>query len=375
MGIFLNSNQQKTFYLFLSLYLISTYILIGTIAYNYYDTQKKWIHLEVHNELNKKADELAMSLSKKKNIDYAKLDLSDKNFNVEFINNESKKYPLKVFNTGVFDKNKLCMLATKVSIKNNNWGFVITDKTLTNTKKQLQNKVQIIFFIIIILVGVFAYILSKLFLKPINDHIDNLHNFIKDVNHELNTPITSLIMSSKQLSKKYDKKLINNITISTKQLYEIYKSLIEINFTSKDDNKSNVNLKDLLHSSLDYFTEILSSKNIEVKHTINDFVFLANQEKIQMVFNNLISNAIKYSNVNSKIEIYLENNIVTIKDYGVGIKKELQDKIFSRYYQANDSVRGFGIGLDITKRICKEYDIKIELESYENENTTFKLTF
>ena len=46
-----------------------------------------------------------------------------------------------------------------------------------------------------------------------------------------------------------------------------------------------------------------------------------------------------------------------------------------RYYQSNETVRGFGIGLDVIKKICKEYDIKIKLESYENKSTTFTLIF
>ena len=181
----MNSSQKKTFYLFLSLYLISTYILLGTIAYNYYESKKKWIHMEVHDQLNKKADIIAMKLSKYKQNNYKQLKLSNKQFDIEFVNENSKKYPNKLFNTGVYDENKQCKLATTVSISNNKWGFVIVDKTLRHRKENMKNQIEIIFFIIIILVGIFAYILA------LNVHV--FYDFVLLTRHDSPTLLIKCI--------------------------------------------------------------------------------------------------------------------------------------------------------------------------------------
>ena len=67
MDTFLNKSQKKTFYLFLSFYLISSYILLGTIAYIYYESQKQYLHVNVHYQLHEKADDLLNEIDAKHN--------------------------------------------------------------------------------------------------------------------------------------------------------------------------------------------------------------------------------------------------------------------------------------------------------------------
>ena len=76
-----------------------------------------------------------------------------------------------------------------------------------------------------------------------------------------------------------------------------------------------------------------------------------------------------------KIEVILEENILIIKDSGIGINKDKIKDIYKRYYRATEQSGGFGLGLNIVNMICKRYHIKIDVESIEKEGTTFKLTF
>jgi two-component system OmpR family sensor kinase len=97
--------------------------------------------------------------------------------------------------------------------------------------------------------------------------------------------------------------------------------------------------------------------------------------KTQKLVNNLISNAIKYSKSNSSINISLKDNIFSVEDFGIGISPSEQAEIFKRYKRGNNIEGGFGIGLDIVKRVCQEYDLKLRLKSQLNNGSTFFVDF
>jgi two-component system OmpR family sensor kinase len=382
MDTFLNKSQKKTFYLFLSFYIISSYILLGTIAYIYYESQKQYLHVNVHYQLHEKADDLLNEIDTKQNTNILKNNYSNKDTNVEFLDykgnvfgSDKKHYVTDNLNRDVCGLNHQCLLFKKTtSIDKNIWGFVLTDQTLKIQTTKLKKEILIIFALIAIVVAFIGYTLSMLFLKPINNYIETLNTFIKDINHELNTPMTSLVMASKELNNSYDKRYVKSIIISTKQLFEIYKSLIEINFDTQSKLEE-LDLKELVNESIEYFNEILISKKITVNIDLETTYYEANKEKIQRVLNNLISNAIKHSYPASSINITLKDKKLSVENFGMGIKKEEQSKIFERFYRVNEYTRGFGIGLDVIRRICFQYNIKISLHSQEKKNTIFTLDF
>ena len=104
---------------------------------------------------------------------------------------------------------------------------------------------------------------------------------------------------------------------------------------------------------------------------------------VSIIFSNLISNAIKYSNPNGEIAIELgkTNDEVTfsITDYGVGIAKNDLDKIFNSFYRSDVSnhpeIKGTGLGLSIVKRLCDLLKLEIAVESNLNQGTKFVLNF
>ena len=147
----------------------------------------------------------------------------------------------------------------------------------------------------------------------------------------------------------------------------------------EDNQKTKVinelSLKDIIEEQLKYFEILASKKKISLTTNLVDFKYKINEDDFLRVFNNLVSNAIKYNKMNGKLEIILSNNILTIKDTGIGIEKEKISNIFNRYYRATSEQGGFGIGLNIVNKICKNYNIKIDVESKLNEGTTFTLIF
>ena len=102
---------------------------------------------------------------------------------------------------------------------------------------------------------------------------------------------------------------------------------------------------------------------------------LMDKTRTQKVVNNLISNSIKYSNANSKVIVTLKDTVFSVQDFGIGISPKEQSEIFKRYKRGNNIEGGFGIGLDIVKRICKDYGLKLDLISKIDEGSTFSIDF
>lgn len=136
-----------------------------------------------------------------------------------------------------------------------------------------------------------------------------------------------------------------------------------------------IDLASLIKEQIESFEPLYLKKRLDVTVNINKFIYEINKDDFIRLFNNLFSNAIKYNKMGGKIEVILEENILIIKDSGIGINKDKIKDIYKRYYRATEQSGGFGLGLNIVNMICKRYDIKIDVESIEKEGTTFKLTF
>ncbi len=229
-------------------------------------------------------------------------------------------------------------------------------------------------FSLIVLV---AIILSKIFMRPIHKKMQEIETFVKNTAHELNTPIAALMMSTSRAQQKkvYDEKVIRNISISTKQLHDMYRSLTFLSFEQKGEAVEEVNFKAVVQNSIKHFNELLESKKIAISFKGESCLLKMVPSKADMLINNLLGNAIKYSPPQSTISMTLTENHFTISDKGIGISKEKLKTIFLRFRRANDYAGGFGVGLSIVKSICNEYDINVDVISKEHEGTQFTLTF
>lgn len=252
---------------------------------------------------------------------------------------------------------------------------VLKDSSLSLKIKELKISIFLIFLIAFIFISFIGFYLAKLFLKPIKDERERLNNFIKDTTHELNTPISGIMMSSE--NEELTSKQVQRIKLSAKRISEIYKDLTYIFLENKEIEKNleNIELSLLIKELVDGFEPLYSKKRIDVKVELKEFTYKMDKDDFIRLFNNLFSNAIKYNKMNGKIEVKLDGNILIVKDTGIGIKKEKLEDIYKRYYRATSLSGGFGLGLNIVNMICKTYDIKIEVESVENEGSIFKLTF
>ena len=229
--------------------------------------------------------------------------------------------------------------------------------------------------ILFIILGIIGFALSRMFLRPMNEAIALLDDFIKDTTHELNTPVSAILTNIEALqeselppsvSKKLKRIEIASRTIST--LYDDLTYLI-LNHDLAVRN-TNMDLSHLLHERLEYFRHRIEQKKITLISKIDpEVTLLIDHTKAIRLIDNLLSNAIKYNKMEGYITITLTKTLLCVEDNGIGIPPEMIDRVFERYTRADKSVGGFGIGLNIVAMIAKEYDLNITIESEEKLGT------
>ncbi|MFA9398984.1 MAG: sensor histidine kinase, partial [Clostridiaceae bacterium] len=148
-------------------------------------------------------------------------------------------------------------------------------------------------------------------------------------------------------------------------------------------NKKNQNIVSVVEDIIQSTAIYIKSKNIEIIFDTNveERIMAFDEDKIERIILNLLSNAFKYTKPYGNIMVNLEdtgsNVIITIKDDGEGISKENLELIFQRFGQANRSLsrsyEGSGIGLYLVKCFVEMHDGEITVESVENKGTEFKV--
>ncbi|WP_057880565.1 sensor histidine kinase [Companilactobacillus kimchiensis] len=214
-------------------------------------------------------------------------------------------------------------------------------------------------------------------------------DFVNNVSHELKTPVTSIEGFSETLlngAKNDPKKLDHFLDIihsESVRLSELIQDILSLSKVRKDTAKTDmVNLRDDIEHILEQQSLAIKKHNLTVKQDyVGNPEVTANKEKINLVFRNLIKNAISYNKENGeiKLEVHhdeIENRIkFIIQDTGLGISEADQGRIFERFYRVDRSrsleTGGTGLGLAIVKETLDTLDGDIRIESNLGLGTKF----
>lgn len=219
-------------------------------------------------------------------------------------------------------------------------------------------------------------------------------DFISSVSHELRTPLTSIkgyaaILLSEKLGALPDdvRNKLEKINRHSDELVHMINDLLDISRieSGKVDMKlESLDLKAIIDKIFDLLFEQLKTKNISYGHNIPDNCqkILADRSQIERVFINLLSNALKFTPQNGKININANclNKIIQIdvKDSGFGIPEEAQGHLFEEFYRVdntiNQEVKGTGLGLALIKHIIEAHGGRIWVKSKLGEGSTFSFT-
>ena len=223
-----------------------------------------------------------------------------------------------------------------------------------------------------------AVFISKLAIDPLSQHVKNLQNLSKETLHELNLPISTIKTNSQMIRKNLDDekalKRLARIDSACTMLQQRYNELDYMIKTQTLQNiKESFDLHELVKNRVDFLTSIYP--HIKFKTELESTNITSDNIGLSKVIDNIIDNGVKYSPNSDKIDITLSNYELKIKDYGCGMDEVELIRIFDNFYQSNENMQGFGIGLGMVKRFCDKQDIHLSFKSKPDVGTTVILKF
>ena len=212
------------------------------------------------------------------------------------------------------------------------------------------------------------------------------NDFIANVTHEMNTPLTSIkgfaeLIGSGSLNDEKVKTATSIIISQSDKLASLIKSIINYSEIDSDDLPPyEINLSEILIDAIKVFEPQINTKSINlVMDVAPDVKIMSRYERVNEIAGNLISNAIRYNKEGGEIKVILTENSLVVSDTGIGISEENQKRIFDRFYTVDKSHSGkgggFGLGLAIVKKLCNKAGYTLRVESKEGVGTTFTVVF
>jgi signal transduction histidine kinase len=280
-------------------------------------------------------------------------------------------------------------------------GFIVSSANCENSFYDTRR--QITFSVVIYIIEImFILIISFLWIKIrklnsalnskntfINNLVKKKDKFISIISHDIRAPFANIIgysellKNSKELTGK-NMQYVEMINKSVKHQLDYVDELLELIRYDYDDiilKKEEFNITNAVKECAEYFKVTAEAKEIKIEIEVNeDILIIADKNKIIQVINNLISNAIKFTQRQGKIEVKCFKNKaleteIHIKDNGVGIPEEEIDSIFeegSKYHiKGTEGEKTIGLGLLICNKIISLHEGKIVVESRESEGSDF----
>ena len=216
-------------------------------------------------------------------------------------------------------------------------------------------------------------------------------NFIANVSHDFRSPLTSIkgyleaILDGTIPPEMYEKYL-SRVISETERLHKLTESMLTLNSLDSKGflTRTNFDINRVIKDTAAAFEGACSARGITFDLTFNDSIQMvyADLGKIQQVLYNLIDNAIKFSHEDSIIyiqtSIRYEKIFISVKDTGIGISKEHQERIFERFYRVDKSrsksTGGTGLGLSIVKHAVACHHGTVQLDSTPGQGTVITVT-
>jgi len=343
----LKKYEKKSFFTTLFLFFVPLLLLSSIVLYMYHQDKIQDIEQNILYQMK----------------DYT-FDFKGDKFSLDIIENDKEKQLFKIYHC----KEGLCGYFQTVSTS----PYLL--KIVYDKEKyiKLYNEflIKIFKFSIIVLFSLFLISIGFAIysLRPIREALYLLENFLKDIIHDLNTPATSILLNSKLLRKRGDFEEIERIELSAKSIAALYKNL-EFMTPNNIQRDENVSIEEIVNGKIEILQKIYPKINFT--KDLTPLVIKSNQNGIERIIDNIITNACRYNKKNGQVHLSIDKKKLIIKDTGIGIKNT--KKVFQRYYKEN--TLGLGIGMSIVKQLCEVLNISIEIKSTLGEGTQVTLEF
>ena len=264
--------------------------------------------------------------------------------------------------------------------------LVIMDNTELNNKLVNGLIINVIIFIISeIVIFIITYLITKWIITPVKKSFEKQKIFVADASHELKTPLSVIEASCDAYFNDKDEKWINNIKNESERMIKLVTELLDLAKTEQEQDiiLEKNNLSDIIEGSILTFESLFYENKIKLKYNIEQGIeMLCNENLIIELMSILIDNAIKHCKKKGKVlvNLYKKNKqiVLEVKNEGLPIKKEDEEKIFERFYKVdtsrNRNTNNYGLGLAIAKNIVLKHNGEIKAFSSEGY-TTFKINW
>ena len=245
----------------------------------------------------------------------------------------------------------------------------------------------------LIIATVFGHILAGRAIGPLKEAYDKQRQFAADASHELRTPLAvvmasaDLLLADPSIQEPFLKEVIGDVKSEVKKMTKLVGDLLLV---ARSDNNAlkikiqKVDLGNLLSQNIRMMTPLAEKKNISLMgEGFRKIIISCDEQKIKQLVLILVDNAIKYTPSGGKVLVQLDDAdsqkvSFSVKDSGIGIAKEDQEKIFERFYRVDKArsreMGGNGLGLSIATEILRLHEGNISVESEPDKGTKFIVT-
>ena len=212
-------------------------------------------------------------------------------------------------------------------------------------------------------------------------------DFISNVSHEVKTPLAVIqnyatLLQDESLDNQTRKNYAQTLVSASKRITDLITNILKLNKLENQEIKQETerfSLSDALAETVLEFEPLIEKKNLQLECDFDEITINSSKSLLEIVWNNLISNAIKFTPDGGQIKITLQreerNAKVCVSDTGAGISPEIGARIFEKFYQGDTSHsrEGNGLGLALVKKVIDILGGEITVQSELNKGSTFTI--
>lgn len=223
--------------------------------------------------------------------------------------------------------------------------------------------------------------------KKRNEELQEMKTrFFIDISHELRTPLTLILAPLQELllrtNDRWTRNQLEYIKRNADRLLHLVNQLMDYRRAEKGVFELKVKATyayNIVEKNFRFYEQLAKRKQItyELQSDLMDKKVFCDANYLELILNNLLSNAFKYTDKGQSITVFLKedgtNLLLQVKDTGAGIPVDKQAKIFERFYQVENDHPGSGIGLSLVQKLVELHHGHLELESVDHEGSCFSI--